>query len=117
MFTGSIELSKLIGAEIHEREFNGEIVKCISIPIEENDFPVTSKNRVFLRFVMKEKRPNPYNVSHYISLFVGNKEIIKQHKLLGYDKMVKFIGNARLYEYNRKQYPRKLIPLEKAMDL
>lgn len=116
MYVGNIELNKLIGAEIHEREFNGSMVKCISIPLDINGMSLTDSMKVYLHFSLKPMRPNRYNQTHYMSLEIKDKYIRDLVNSLGFEKSLKFIGNATLYDSVINGYRKRVFSLDEAMD-
>lgn len=110
----NVELSKFIGAEIEIREVNGELTECISIPIKTNGMRIGKNKKVFFPFLLKEKKPNLYNQTHYISLYNKDREFRKRISELGYEENLKFLGYAKSVFYKKRDY-RKAVPLEEAI--
>lgn len=117
MFNVSFEFTKYIGAEIEEREVMGKMQKCISIPIEINGLSITPYNRVYGDFKMIEMRPNKNNCTYYLSAMIKDKNIIKDVKMLGFERNFQFIGYAKISNNRRQQIcKRNTTPLDEAMD-
>ena len=117
MLFASIELSKYIGTEIHKREVNGELVDCISIPIQPNGLFVSTKKRVYAGYTINERRANSYGQTHYISATIRDKKLYRKLVDLGFMSDLKFIGDAKMTTKWVKTHAGKEVSLDKAMDL
>lgn len=100
MYYGYIELSKFAGAEIHEREVDGKVERCISIPIRINGFAENNSKseygrRIFFNFIANDMRPNPNNFSHYISLYSRDKKVVEDINKYGHYESLRFLGKLR----------------------
>lgn len=100
MFYGYIELNKFACTEIHEREVNGKLERCISIPIKLNGFTENTaengfRKRVFFNFVANDMKPNPQGNSHYISLYSRDKEVVENIRKYDYFEDLRFLGRMR----------------------
>ena len=115
MIFESLEITKMRGVEIHKREVNGEIQDCVSIPIKINGLCLTSKEKVFMNLLMKERRPNPDNLSHYVSLYTTDKDLIRDIKQSGFEKDYKFLGKAKIWMDYCKRRKASDTDLDKAM--
>ena len=109
MYYGYMELSKLVGAEIHYREFNGKMERCLSIPIElnglgENNSTSEYSRRVFLQFLANDMKPNPNNYTHYLSLYCRDKEVVENIRKYDYFKELRFLGKMRPGLWNSHYY-------------
>ena len=104
MLFESIELSKFIGVEIHQREVNGEMMDCISIPIRINSLSRVGKNRVFLNLLLFERRANPDNNTHYASVQIKDMKLKEEIEKLGFLNELRFIGNVKngIWRHKRK---------------
>lgn len=116
MLFASIELSKYIGAEIHQREVNGELVDCISIPIQPNGLFLSPKRKVYAGYTINERRTNCYGQSHYISATIRDKKLHQKLEDLGFMQDLKFIGSAKTTTAWVKTHPGVKTSLEEAMD-
>ena len=117
MLLASIKLDNFRDVEIHQREVNGKIVDCVSIPMEENGIYKYGKfNNIILSFSIKEKRLSANNKqSHYISLYTKNKKLREEIERLGYKERLKFLGHA-IYFAKRETYNVKKIDLDNALE-
>lgn len=104
MLFESIELSKFIGVDIHQREVNGEMMDCISIPIRINSLNRMGKNRVFLNLLLFERRANCDNNTHYASVQINDVKLKEEIEKLGFLKDLRFIGNVKngIWRHKRK---------------
>lgn len=104
-----LEVERLIGAEVHERVFNGETVECISIPIKENGMHFTSKGHLLMEMYVTPRRPNPQNITHYLSLCFN--PLIKHEYLkikeAGFYEQVKFIGHMFPWSNYKRRWGNK----------
>lgn len=114
MIYGNMELSKFICSEIHEREVNGVIEECISIPIRLNGLKKSNSNRVFMPYTMNERRPNPDNITHYVSVNIKDEKLRDEIERYGFSNNLKFIGYAKS-NYFKKGHPSNVVPLDEAM--
>lgn len=103
MFYETLELSKLIGVDIHKREVNGQIEKCLSIPIRLNGIRESSANKYFMNLLLIERRANRKNNTHYVSLYFMDKQLKSELVSLGYSRNIKYIGFVQnsLYSWNK----------------
>lgn len=104
MYYETIVLSNLMNVEFHEREVEGKMEKCISIPIISSGLIYGKNSSVILRLLCRNKKPNWDNVSHYISLYAPDKELRKRISERGYLDRYKFIGDMKpsfLTDYHR----------------
>lgn len=115
MIYGNIELTKFICSEIHTREVNGVIEECISIPIRSNGLSKSKSGRVFMPYSMKERRPNPDNITHYVSVNIKDEKIRKRIEEYGFANNLKFIGYAKSIYY-KKGHPSNVVSLDDAMN-
>lgn len=116
MILGNIEFTRLIGVEIQEREVNGKVEKCISIPIRPNGLLLSHQDRVYMDIMIKERRPNPDNISHYISVNIHNPKLMDEIKTLGYEMNLKFFGRAKVVYKKIANYRARISSLEKALE-
>lgn len=117
MFYESIELTKFRNVEIEQREIDGKMEECISIPIERNSLYKLNNGRVFLKTFLIEKRPNPDNQSHFVSVCIRDEKLREEIERLGFRKDLNYIGYAKVYNKNRKYYYRQdKVPLDEAME-
>lgn len=96
MAKAQIQLTKLLGAEVEEREFMGEMMHYISFPMEINGINIWN-NMAFLNLFITPKRANPRHQTHFLSLMYPKelKEYYMKVKELGhYDKALKYVGNV-----------------------
>lgn len=117
LFYESLDLSRLIGAEIHEREVNGMNKKCISIPIEDNSMVITDRNHVIMRLFMYDFRYQHEGWTHYISVYSKDPDFWPNIEKLGYTMNLKFLGRARIGFDNRHIKRSKRIDLSDAMNI
>lgn len=117
MFYESIELTKFRDVEIEKRLIDGKIEECISIPIERNSLYKTNNGRIFLSAFLIEKRPNPDNHSHFVSICIKDEKLRKEIERLGFKDNLNYIGYARVHNRKRKYYFRKdKVSLDEAME-
>lgn len=116
MYYGSIELSNFMNTMIHEREVNGKLEECISIPILSNGLIFGKKKVVIMRLLFKDRKPNPENVSHYISMYIPDKSISDRVKELGFENNLKFIGSMKPSFITYRKSRNKNTSLDEAMD-
>lgn len=90
----AIQLDRLVGAEIHQREVNGEMCDCISIPIKWNGITCYRGTHYYIDFNMTRKRPNPNGHTHYLSLLYppSMMEWYDKVKNLGLTKGLSYVG-------------------------
>ena len=89
-FFVSIDLSKLERSMVIDNPDSGE--KGIFIPFKGNS--INNKyNRVSLSILMRERKPNPDNISHYLTPYIKKADRIKAYSLRG----MRFIGEAKPY--------------------
>ena len=116
MYYGSIILSNFMNTEIHEREVNGKLEECISIPILSNGLIFGKKRIVVMRFLCRDRKPNPENVSHYISMYIPDKSLSDRIEKLGFENNFKFIGSLKPSFITHKRNRDKNTSLDEAMD-
>lgn len=103
MLYESLDLTKFIGVEIEEREVNGRIQSCISIPIKLNGLVLSRKNRVYLNLCLIDKHMNERNETHFVSVRFSDKNALENVTRLGYDKDLRYIGIVSLNKYMRHE--------------
>ena len=117
---GSIELTKYAGASIEERMFNGQVVECISIPIDINGFLKRGKDRVFLGFMCLDRKPNPYRITHAVTPRMNNARKEELERMGFYDDM-RFVGMLANYNNNywanKHDDGKKHVSIEEAMKI
>lgn len=116
MYYGSLELTRLRNVEIEEREVNGKMEKCISIPIVSNGLMIYKKDRVYMHITMNRRRPNPDKFTHYISISITDKKVRKEIEELGFVENLKFIGHMKAGYEVRKFSKNDMMSLDEAMD-
>ena len=106
MYALHLRLSKLLGVEICEDEFNGKVVPFIKFPMDVNGVYITDQDKKIICWdmTMSEKAPNPYGQSHYISLSIRNKDIRQMYIENGWTDMMRFFGTARNLGNKRMTY-------------
>lgn len=120
MLFETIELSKFIGVEIHQREVNGEMMDCISIPIRINSLNRLGRDRVFLNLLLFERRANPDNNTHYASVQIKNMKLKEEIEKLGFLGDLRFIGNVKngIWKHKRKAENKdNKVSLDEAMNI
>ena len=117
MLYESIDLTKFRNVEIEKREIEGKIEECISIPIERNGLYKSDIGRVFLQAFLMDRRPNPDNRSHFISMCIRDEKLREEIERLGFKDNLNYIGYAKMYNKNRKCYFRKdKVSLDEALE-
>lgn len=117
----SLDMSKFIGVELHQREFNGELVDCVSIPVKWNGARFKKGGSIIVEFTIVPKKPNKKNETHYVSLFYLPRYFKEQYmkvKELGLYEQVKYIGHISNWGKKYFIYPNSKIEtdLDKALD-
>lgn len=89
-----IVLTAFFGARIAEVEDeNGNMEKCVCIPLDRNGLKVTKKHNVSAyAFVNKTINANRFGWTHYLKLKVATK-LMQKMKGLGYE--IPYIGNIK----------------------
>lgn len=116
MIVMNIELTKFIGAEIHERDIMGKVQKCISIPIEENAIKISSSGRAFVDMSLNNMKPNKNNESYYISVIIRDKKKRERVRELGYDVDLKFIGKAANRDWRKRYFYNQKTNIDKILE-
>lgn len=116
MIMVNVELTRYRDVEIHQREIDGKLEECLSIPIVRNGLIFTKKDAVKMVLMLFEKRANTYNESHYVSAYVPYKDVCKDIIKLGYRDNFKFLGKA-IYKKSVEKHNRQYVtPIDEAMD-
>lgn len=107
-----IYLSRLMYAEVHSRYVNGEMVDCISIPIEMNGLKTARNGAIILELDMREKYKKLFNQTHYLSLVVKDPEKRQEIAKNGFKKQLTYLGNASQINLVRKgqKLPQRNMP-------
>lgn len=116
MYYEKIELTRYIGAELHEREVNGKLETCISIPIVPNGLVFGKKCEVYMRLICNDRKPNYQNVSHYVSVYVPDKKFWENLDKLGYRNNLMYLGEMKPSFFQRKKLNKNPVSLDEAMD-
>lgn len=101
MFFLNIDLSKLRNTEFHEREIEGKVEKCISIPIESNGLVIRGRKEVHLYALMKERKPNPDGITHTVVPYITSKKLFAELISNGWWKSMYYLGKvSKKYQRN-----------------
>lgn len=112
-----IELTKFRNVEIIQREVDGKMEDCISIPINRNGLYRTEGNRVYFRGFLMERKPNPKNHSHFVTAMVSDKELRNEIEHLGFKRNFDYIGYAMTWNRYRNLTKKKSeISLDEALE-
>ena len=65
---------------------------------------------------MKERQPNPYGLSHYISLYLKDNEVRKNFIESGFVCSMRFLGYAKPSNQYKQNIRTKITPLDEAME-
>lgn len=96
MFYVCIELSRMLCTEIEEREINGRMEQCISIPMSINGIEMSKRGNIYLNLNLVERRElGRSNETHYASVIFWDKDMYEKIKELGYEKNLKYVGYAK----------------------
>ena len=93
-FSISVCLENLLDISVEQRLIDGVPQECVVIPIEKNCLRHT-KRHIYLNLLMRERRPNAYRQTHYISLMVPNDKL-KEYKELGLLDRLSLLGSAKM---------------------
>lgn len=86
--------SKYIGAHVEMKEFDGEYIEHICIPLKPNGLRRTKGNHIVGSFsINKKKRVDIYNNSSYVSVYT-NKSVMSNAKKLNRENDLRFIGSV-----------------------
>lgn len=116
MIQANLELTRFRDVEIHEREIEGKMEECLSIPIKRNGLFFGKKGSVKLVLMLFEKRANPLNESHYVSVYIPDKKVYADIVKLGFKENFKFLGNAKYKKSAEKHIRGKATSIEEAMN-
>lgn len=120
MYFLNIVLSRLMFTEFHEREVNGELVKCISIPLDINGIMIRRKNEPHLYCLMKERQPNPNGELFSIIPYISSKRTFAKLCQSGWWRNMYFLGKVTKYRgksLENKLYKNKnVVSLDDAME-
>lgn len=99
-------------AEVHSRYVNGEMVDCISIPIEMNGLKTARNGAIILELDMREKYKKLFNQTHYLSLVVKDPDKRQEIAKNGFKKQLTYLGNASQINLVRKgqKLPQRNMP-------
>lgn len=117
MYFVDIELSKLRNTEFITRTVDGLEEEGLWIPIKKNGLVFGRHRTVHLKCLMKDRQPNPYGISHYISLYVKDPKIRQTFIDDGFGKALMFIGNAKpsfKYKFDNPRF--HITPLDEALE-
>lgn len=89
-----IDASKFIGVQTSKKEFNGEEVTFLEIPMEINGIRYGKHGVILMEFYIHARKPNPYNQTHYLSLYYPKVMTRFREKMeeLGYKDQIKYMG-------------------------
>lgn len=104
MYFLNIDLSRLMFTEFHEREVNGELVKCISIPLDINGIMMRRKNEPHLYCLMKERQPNPNGELFAIIPYISSKRTFATLYKNGWWRNMYFLGKVTKYRGTKIEY-------------
>ena len=104
MYFLNIILSRLMFTEFHEREVNGELAKCISIPLEINGIMIRGKNEPHLYCLMKERQPNPNGEMFSIIPYISSKRTFAKLYQSGWWRNMYFLGKVTKYRGTKIEY-------------
>lgn len=119
MYYIDIDLSKYRDAEFVTRDVDGIPEEGIWIPIKRNGFVFGRHKTVHARFLMKERQPNLYGISHYLSMYVKDKKLRDEFLENGFKNEFNFVGYAKpsfSYKSQKMADHVHITPLEDAMD-
>lgn len=103
MYFIDLNLSHLKNVFVEDRTIEGEEVKCVCIPIEQNGLTVGYKSGVHIRGIMKESRPNPDGMTHYIIPYIRDKRLYAKLVKEGWWRTMFYLGKAKPY-YGKNTY-------------
>lgn len=91
---GLIGLTKLIYSELHEREINGKMEKCISIPLRMNGIEEDKNGDYNLRFITYKKKFKSYAKGDLfdLSVRIRDKALYFSLKSQGWYAQLRNIG-------------------------
>lgn len=99
-----VDLHRLIGVDIEQREVDGVVQDCVSIPIKPNGIKQGYRHTLKLYLGATRKHANPQGQTHYLSVhFMSIDDYIKADNLGYMDDQLKFVGNIRNYSRNLKK--------------
>lgn len=97
MYFLNIDLSKLLNTEFHEREVNGEVVKCISIPLDMNGIIIRRRREPHLYCLLKERQPNPNGELFSVIPYISSKKLFAQLLNSGWWRTMYYLGKVTKY--------------------
>ena len=104
MYFLNIDLSRLMFTEFHEREVNGELVKCISIPLDINGIMIRRNKEPHLYCLMKERQPNPNGELFAIIPYISSKRTFATLYKNGWWRNMYFLGKVTKYRGTKIEY-------------
>lgn len=111
----TIRLDKLIGSTVEYKlmDDSGEVEACITIPLKRNGIRYNPKNgRTSLTMsIHRKKTIGIYNETHFLSVVVSDKEILRKLKQSGYIQDLQFVGYIK--NIRDKQSFNKIIDMSK----
>lgn len=103
-----VDLHRLVGVDIEQREVDGVVQDCISIPIKPNGIKRGYRNTLKLYLGATRKNPNPLGQTHFLSVHFMSAEDYGRAMDLGYmDDQLKYVGNIRNYSRTPKKTSQK----------
>lgn len=120
MYFMSINLSAFRYADFHEREIEGSMEKCISIPIKQNGIVINKKGRPFIYAMIKERKPNKRGDLYLVIPYIKDKATFSYLLKTGWWKKMYYLGNITKSKYkNDYNFYRtnKTIPLDDALEI
>lgn len=115
----NLNLAKLRYVEFHEREIEGRMEKCISIPLRINGIREGKKGNTHLYALLKEAPLNNLGRLYSVVPYISDKKLFARLLNSGWWKQMYYFGDVRRYtgktriENNKR---RSGIPLEDAME-
>lgn len=116
MFFIDIKLNSLRNTEIHQREVDGTVEDCISIPIRSNGLIVKKRREIHLYALMKERTPNPEKVTHYIVPYIKDKFLFSKLINTGWWKTMFYLGTAKKCFGMSEKKSKGHVSLDEAME-
>lgn len=108
MSVGAVFFQRFLGAEIEEREVDGKMQKCISIPLEMNAIMEHPKYGLCMYFYISETHtPHMYAQREIMTIRYTDKAMYFKLKELGLFDRVKKIGTIIKTRRERKFSPKR----------